>query len=186
MLPAGHFINLDMTAMNQNRLFCNKIWQATRFLFLLLEQVSVRPHSSYSSLSKEPKSSLVLNQWIMSKLHTMVFSVNSAILRYDFHHATESLFSFFYCHLCDVFVEAIKSFTGNDQQECAFTMIVCLDTALRCLAPFMPFLSEELYQRLHHKIAEHGIEIPNSFSVLIANYPENEVLPFVLFYDFLQ
>lgn len=170
----GHFINLDMAILKRNRLFCNKIWQATRFLFQLLEQNSPSTYLNYSALLKESENLLLINQWIMSSLHAMVYQINSAMSRYDFHHATDALYNFLYGHLCDVFVEAIKPLTGKDRQESALVLAVCLDVSLRCLVPFMPFLSEELYQRLHTKIADHGIESPRSVSILIAEYPKKE------------
>lgn len=168
-----------MAILKRNRLFCNKIWQATRFLFLQLDQISSRTHSDYDSLLKEPENSLLINQWIMSSLHATVNKVNGGMTRYDFHHATDALYGFLYGHLCDVFVEATKSLNEVDQQECALTLAVCLDTALRCLAPFMPFLSEELYQRLHSKLDSNKIKLQRSTSVLTANYPENDEVLYI-------
>lgn len=169
-----------MAILKRNRLFCNKIWQATRFLFLLLDQIASRTQfADYGSLLKEPGNSLLINQWIMSSLHAMVDKVHGGMSRYDFHHATDALYGFLYGHLCDVFVEATKPLTGTEQQECALTLAVCLDTALRCLTPFMPFLSEELYQRLHSKLNANKIELPRSVSILIAHYPENEEVLYI-------
>ena len=176
----GHFINLDMAILKRNRLFCNKIWQATRFLFLLLEQNSPGTCLNDSSVLKDPGNLLLLNQWIMSNLHAMVHKVNSGMSRYDFHHATEALYNFLYGQLCDVFVEAIKPLTGKDQQESILVLALCLDVALRCMVPFMPFLSEELYQRLHRKLGDHGVESQPSTSILIAEFPEKDEVPFCL------
>lgn len=130
-----------MVILKRNRLFCNKVWQATRFLFLLLDEISPKADSDYSSWLKEPNDSSLVNQWIMNGLGEMVNQIDGAMARYDFHHATDALYNFLYSNLCDVYLEAIKPLTGADRQRSALVLIVCLDTALRCLVPFMPFLS---------------------------------------------
>lgn len=138
---SGHFINLDMAILKRNRLFCNKIWQATRFLFLLLDEISPKTGSDYFSWLNEPNNSSLVNQWIMNGLAKMVNQIDGAMTRYDFHHATDALYNFLYGNLCDVYLEAIKPLTGVDKQQSALVLVVCLETALRCLVPFMPFLS---------------------------------------------
>ena len=172
-----------MATVKRNRLFCNKIWQVTRYLFLALDRTAPLD----SQMLKESKDYLMINQWIMSSLNNMVYNVDAGLSRYDFHHATEALYNFLYTRLCDVYIEAIKPLTEQNQKESLLVLAVCLDVALRCLAPFMPFLSEELYQRLHEKLALHEIKLRRSPSILIAHYPtKNEVLNmfFYLFSSF--
>lgn len=131
-----------MATLKKNRLFCNKIWQATRFLFQLLDETFPQKSSNEIYLRKDPIHSSLMNQWIMNGLDKMVSQVNSAMSRYDFHHATDALYTFLYGSLCDVYLEAIKPLTGVDKQESAHVLAICLDVALRCLAPFMPFISK--------------------------------------------
>ncbi|KAI9551128.1 hypothetical protein GHT06_003105 [Daphnia sinensis] len=170
----SHFINLDMAILKRNRLFCNKIWQATRFLFRLLDDIPPKTGSDSFSWLNEPNNSSLVNQWIMNGLAEMVNQIDGAMTRYDFHQATDALYNFLYGNLCDVYLEAIKPLIGKDRQESALVLVVCLDTALRCLVPFMPFLSEELYQRLHSKLADLGIPSSRSVSVLVAEYPSKD------------
>ena len=166
---------MDVATLKRNRLFCNKIWQSLRFLFLLLERL---PKSEVCidliKLEEKVPDLLLVNQWIMSCLVNMVHRTNQGLASYDLHHSTTSLYEFLYGNLCDVFLEAIKPLSGKDQLESTLILVKCLDISLRCLTPFMPFLSEELYQRLHAKIASHGVSLPRTESVLIAHYPTKD------------
>lgn len=166
-----------MDTLKRNRLFCNKIWQATRFLFLLLDR---KPASEIvidlNSFENHPTDLLVINRWLLSCLYTMVYRVNAGLAQYDFHHATDALYNFFYGELCDVYLEAVKPLTGLEQEEAALVMAKCLDVSLRCLAPFMPFLAEELYQRLHCKLTTYKIQSQRAPSILIAQFPEHETV----------
>jgi valyl-tRNA synthetase len=134
-----------MAVLKRNRLFCNKIWQVTRFLFLLLDETSPKTNSNEIDLPEDSINSFLINQWIMNGLDKMVSEVNNAMSRYDFHHATDALYTFLYGSLCDVYLEAIKPLTGVEKQNCARVLAMCLDVSLRCLSPFMPFLSMFLY-----------------------------------------
>ena len=163
--------------LKRNRLFCNKIWQSMRFLYLMLERL---PNKSDGSrcidvvTSKENSANLLLiNQWILSRLSAMVQRTNQGFTNYDLHHSTASLYDFFYGNLCDVYLEGIKPLTGKEQQESIFVLAKCFEIYLRSLSPFMPFLAEELYQQFHAKLASHVITCPRAESVLIARYPTN-------------
>lgn len=140
-----------MAILKRNRLFCNKIWQLTRFLFLLLDETSPTTISKDIYLPDNPIDSLLVNQWILNGLDKMVNEVNNAMSRYDFHHATDALYNFLYASLCDVYLETIKPLTGVDKQNSAHVLAVCLDVSLRCLAPFMPFLSMFLKYLLYYE-----------------------------------
>lgn len=144
-------------------------------MFLLLDRVPT-PEApiQLNSIEQNSCSLLRINCWIMSCLHDMVQRVNGGLDRYDFHHATDALYSFLYGQLCNVYLEAIKPLTGGDQRQSSLILAQCFDVSFRCLAPFMPFLSEELYQRLHSKLASRLIQAQRAESVLIAEFPESE------------
>jgi len=129
-----------------------------------------------NSFGNNPAYLLLINRWLLSRLHTMVYRVNAGLARYDFHHATDALYNFLYGEFCDVYLEAVKPLTGQEQEEVALVMAKCLDVSLRCLAPFMPFLAEELYQRLHCKLTTYKIQSQRAPSILIAQFPEQETV----------
>lgn len=146
-------------------------------MFLLLDRTATMSEDGYDlgNLSADKKGDLLLiNQWIVSRLSAMVHRIDDGMLRYDFHHATDALYEFLYGDLCDVFVEAIKRLGTREQHQSALVLATCLDVSLRCLAPFMPFLAEELYQRLHARLEHHRIRTSRSDSILIAKYPKKE------------
>ena len=174
-----------MSTLKRNRLFCNKIWQSFRFLFLLLERL---PKSEICldlmKLEEKVPDLLLINQWIMSRLCSMVLRTNRGLTSYDLHHSTTSLYEFLYGNLCDVYLEGVKPLSGKDLLESTLVLVKCLEISLRCLTPFMPFLSEELYQRLHFKIASCGIELPRAESVLVAHYPTEDEVDKSKYFDF--
>ena len=96
--------------------------------------------------------------------------VDMALANYDFHQATEVLYQFLYAQLCDVYVEAVKP--ARRTERAAGVLAQCLDVSLRCLAPFMPFLAEELYQRLHAQLETRGVRNLQRWpSVTVAQFP---------------
>ena len=88
--------------------------------------------------------------------------------------SSSHLHHFLHAELCDVYLEAMKPLTGCDSQKATSVLAECLDVSLRALAPFMPYLAEELYQRLHWKLDFHKVPLPRAESVLVASYPQEE------------
>lgn len=81
-------------------MFCNKLWQATKFTKLWTKQVSEAGNLTDVDFSRLP----LMNKWILSRLSRMVDTVNGAIGVYDFHVATKALKDFLYSDFCDVFL----------------------------------------------------------------------------------
>ena len=161
-----------MATMKRNRLFCNKIWQATRFLFMLMERTPVDCQEDWNvSLNG---SVLLVHRWILGRLYSMVDRINSGMASFDFHQATDAIYQFLYSQLCDVYLEAIKPLSEQDQRISVLVLAQCLDVALRSMAPFMPYLSEELYQRLHSQLESRQIALERWQSTLIARFPQKQ------------
>lgn len=131
-------------------------------------------YRSFFSLQLSDKAS-VMDRWILSRLSEAVQECNQGFRDYDFPMATTALYNFWVYELCDVYFEALKPvvYTGEDEQAKLISrnvLYTCLDTALRLISPLMPYISEELFQRLPRR---QGETIP---SVSVAPYPEQ--LPF--------
>ncbi|CAH0598794.1 unnamed protein product [Chrysodeixis includens] len=142
----SHFVNFDVAMCHANKLFCNKIWQSLKYTSL-----------SYRKLDKlntdvSAKDLTYFDKWILSRLAEMVDVVNRSMDSYDFHLATKAIRHFFYNEFCDVYLEATKP--GFDSLDLrvgyahAHTLSACLNTSLRCLAPFMVYLTEELIPKV--------------------------------------
>lgn len=113
-------------------------------------------------------------QWILSMLNKAIAKTSSSLESYEFADAATAVYSWWQYQLCDVFIEVIKPyFSGNDagfasERSCARdTLWLCLDNGLRLLHPFMPFVTEELWQRLPSS-PEDG---KRATSIMISEYP---------------
>ncbi|XP_044269829.1 valine--tRNA ligase-like [Tribolium madens] len=142
----SHFIDFDVQECHTNRLFCNKIWQATKFTNNAVESVrdGLGPIDTHQLG--------LMDRWILSKLSGMVDVCQRGMHNHDFHLVTAAIKEFLYFQFCDVYLETTKrafklSESGNAAGHC-WTLTHCLDTALRALAPFMPRLAQHLHQRL--------------------------------------
>lgn len=117
--------------------------------------------------SKESKTDL----WILSRLSNVIDIVNKSFENYEFAAATQAGYGFWLYDLCDNYLECLKPiFASDDNEKKAVSrrvLFTCLDYGLRLLSPFMPFITEELFQRLPRK----NIEIP---SICVAPFPSIE------------
>ncbi|CAC5357040.1 VARS [Mytilus coruscus] len=153
-------INMNIKHVKSNRHFCNKIWQAFKFVQIHLGK-DYKPVESYT-ISDE------IDQWILSRLNHMVESCDTHFKTYDLQNVTRALHGFWLNDFCDVYLECIKPVFSNSSMDTSptkRTLYTCVDTFLRAASPFMPFLTEELYQRLH--ICNDN----RAESVCIASYP---------------
>lgn len=161
----GRDINLDILRVQGYRFFCNKLWNATKFAmtyFTNEEKHAVCP----KQLSGDES---VMDKWILSRLSYAVQACNSGFEKYEFAVTTTACYNLWLYDLCDVYLECLKPvFQSGDSKAIAAakrTLYTCLEVGLRLLSPFMPFLTEELYQRL----PRIDVSVP---SICVAEYPE--------------
>ncbi|KAK6916154.1 Aminoacyl-tRNA synthetase, class Ia [Dillenia turbinata] len=160
-------INLDILRVVGYRQWCNKLWNAVRFAMTRLGDDYVPCEDIVPELMP------FCCQWILSVLNKAISKTVSSMESYDFSDAASAVYSWWQFQLCDVFIEAIKPyFTGNDPKfacERNFardTLWLCLEVGLRLLHPFMPFVTEELWQRLPSAANRVKKE-----SIMICDYP---------------
>ncbi|XP_042471032.1 valine--tRNA ligase, mitochondrial 1-like isoform X2 [Zingiber officinale] len=158
-------INLDVLRVIGYRQWCNKLWNAIRFAMMKLGDDYVPPQKL------DVKSMPPVCQWILSVLNNAVARTITSFESYKFSDATTAVYSWWQFQLCDVFIEAIKPFFTDSKYESAkeasrHTLWICLDTGLRLLHPFMPFVTEELWQRLPLEEGSSRKE-----SIMISEYP---------------
>ena len=170
----GTDIVLTEERMESSRGFANKIWNAARFLFLNMERSGVEPWVPDSLEEFRPVAepdtveAPVEDRWIFSRLNSCAEQVNRSIEQYRFHEAAQVLWHFFWHEFCDWYVELKKlSFReGSGLTPGWRNTLAAFETALRLLHPAMPFLTEELWQRL----AAGGAGRPKS--IALAAYPQ--------------
>jgi valyl-tRNA synthetase len=161
----GGDINFDIKVMHAYRRFCNKVWQASKYVLGKLGQDFSPPDKINTEKLSVPE------RWILHRMNAAVKGVNDALEARQFSTATKVAYQFFYDELCDVFIENSKGIlsdgTPEEQKSVQETLWWTLDVALRLLHPFMPFITEELWQRLPRWVTE---DMPPS--IMVAPYPE--------------
>jgi len=163
----GTDIVLTEERMASSRDFANKIWNAARFLFLNMERSGVEPWVPGSLEDFRPQAdegeaqAAVEDRWIFSRLNAAAEQVNRAIEQYRYHEAAQVLWRFFWHEFCDWYLELKKlRFRENSGLDAGWrNMLAAFETALRLLHPAMPFLTEELWQRLVKGQANRPVSI---------------------------
>ena len=169
----GTDIVLTEERMESSRAFANKIWNAARFLLLNMERSGVEPWlpESLEFFQPEPCADTlevpIEDRWIFSRLNTTAEQANRAIELYRYHEAAQVLWHFFWHEFCDWYLELKKLRFRDDTGLNADwrNTLAAFETALRLLHPAMPFLTEELWQRLATGRADRPI------SIALAPYP---------------
>ena len=136
----------ERTEMARN--FCNKIWNASRFVLMNLGD-GFMPNQSAPDRVKAEGS--LAERWILSRYGAMLAEVEAALSQYEMAEAARALYTFFWSEFCDWFVEMSKPAlrAGEAEAERARqTLHFVLEGTLRALHPFMPFITEEIWQKL--------------------------------------
>ncbi|VUC28382.1 unnamed protein product [Clonostachys rosea] len=159
----GGDINLDVRIIHAYRKFCNKIFQATKYVLGSLPEDFV-PAKDASATGKT-----LAERWILHKMNAAARDVNAALADREFSKATIIVYRYWYTELCDVYIENSKAIirdgTEEERQSALQTLYTTLDAALTMIHPFMPYISEEMWQRLKRRPGDE------TTSVMLAKYP---------------
>lgn len=152
------------------RNFANKIWNAARFCFLNSEDAEVKPEILEQSAALH-------DRWIVSRLNKTAQDLNAALNNYQFHEAVQTLYHFFWDDFCDWYIELAKADVTAEQPSAARTeartrLLTVLEQALRLLHPFMPYITEELWQRLPGQKPLHAAYAGAVPTVMLTAYPQ--------------
>ena len=144
MCAQGQDILIDKDSFKLGSRLCNKVWNASRYLLGNLEGRNLVPVKK-SDLTE-------LDKWIYGRLDNAVRSVRSALESYRYNDGASAMMEFFWTEFCDWYVEATKlSFWNGDDAEkdrAASVLLNLLEESLRLLHPYLPFVTEEIYQKL--------------------------------------
>jgi valyl-tRNA synthetase len=154
----GSDLKLSEARTEGYRHFANKIWNASRFALMSLDDFKISEVTPISNLSEYS----LPDQWIRGRLNQVIRDVQKALENYKFNEATHALYQFIWHQFCDWYLELIKPYLYQDKdpsrrsltQE---TLLKVLDDTLRLLHPFMPFITEEIWQQLPIKQEEGSI-----------------------------
>jgi valyl-tRNA synthetase len=143
------------------RAFANKIWNASRFLFMNLGKVEssgltleemAAPEIRARAPYRVKGEGALAHRWIFSRLAAVVAQVDAALETFRFHEACQTIYQFFWGDFCDWYIEWVKPQLASSDREVALAawrnIFAALDNALHLLHPVMPFLTEELWHKL--------------------------------------
>ncbi|MEO6815739.1 MAG: valine--tRNA ligase [Edaphobacter sp.] len=142
------------------RAFANKIWNAARFLFMQVERAKEAGiEIDLNTLSRALKSAdnaPLESRWILSKLSAASNSIDFSLSQYRFDEAASTVYQFFWGDLCDWYLEIAKlrlNFGDADDKQASAssltTLLAVFEASLRLLSPFMPFITEEIWQAFY-------------------------------------
>ena len=155
----------DRTA--QAASFCNKLWNASRFALMNLEEGATSGVTGELP-SREKLTST--DRWILSRLNKTIEQVNANLTTYDMDDATRALYQFFWNDFCDWYVELVKPRLreeGETKLVAQNTLVFVLETTLRLMHPMIPFITEEIWHALPGRSADPAA------SLIVAEYPES-------------
>jgi valyl-tRNA synthetase len=150
------------------RNFCNKLWNACRFAFLNLE--------GYEPGPVNPADLQVEDRWVLSRLSSAAREVTTLLERYHFDQATKAVREFTWNEFCDWYLEMLKPRLRNPELRCTAqrVLVFVVDSLLRLLHPFAPFITEELWHKLNELAPQRGLEQPAPAveCVMTATWPQ--------------
>jgi valyl-tRNA synthetase len=158
------------------RNFANKIWNAARFCLMNSEGASVA-----NGFAGNRNEWALHDRWIVSRLNKTARDVREALAGYQFHEAVQTLYHFFWDDFCDWYIELTKSDVTSEaatpERDSARTrLLTVLEQALRLLHPFMPYITEELWQMLPGASAQllHQAYRGTEPTIMLAAYPKSQ------------
>ncbi|XP_030053250.1 valine--tRNA ligase, mitochondrial isoform X2 [Microcaecilia unicolor] len=159
----GDEINLDVSKVLTIRHFCNKIWNALRFTLAALGE-GFSPQPLEELMPESP-----MERWVCSRLYHAADECQQKFKEFELQAVTSAIHGFWLQSFCDVYLESVKPvLQGADLpriEEARQVLYWCTELGLRLLSPFMPFLTEELWQRLPRQ----GVD--STPSICVAQYP---------------
>ena len=157
----GQDIHFSEKLLEMGSAFANKVWNASRFVLSNLEDFDVSTTVDNSEFKLEDK-------WILSKLQTASKLINENMEKYELDAAAKLAYEFFRGDFCDWYVEIAKTRVygqeGSDKVVAQWVLRYVLDKGLKMLHPFMPFITEEIWQKL-----QTGEE-----TIMLSDFPKEE------------
>ena len=159
----GNDINVGESKLESSRNFVNKLWNATRFILQSMDA------EGPAARTVQPQPLEIEDQWINSQLNRLVRSVTELMHNFQFGEAEQQIYDFVWSKFCDWYIEIAKIRLRDQSVPSPLPVLVdTLEKSLRLLHPFMPFVTEELWQSLKQRLSD-GIGMPAS--IMIADYP---------------
>ena len=150
----GQDLRYDEEKVKSTWNFINKIWNASRYVLMNLEDFNDKDYT-LDNLTNSDK-------WILTKLNKTIESITKSMDKYDFNIVGNTLYNFIWTDFCDKYIELSKFNQNNTTKS---VLLKVLTSIIKMLHPFMPYVTEEIYQML---------PIKDSESIMISTYPKYE------------
>ena len=187
LAATGRDIKFDLGRIEGYRNFCNKLWNAARYVLMNTEehdcgvdvgaQSSGRPDRPQELAPTTEIELSVADRWIISRLQQTITKVTDAIEGYRFDHAAQAIYEFTWNEYCDWYLELSKPILmGENSSErqrrgTRRTLVRVLETLLRLTHPIMPFITEEIWQRVAPLAGVEGNEADGEITIMHQPYP---------------
>jgi valyl-tRNA synthetase len=152
----GMDISISESRMKGYKAFGNKLWNAARFVFMNREKIEVE------AFKIDTKSLNIEDKWILSLLQKVKKEVNSALEEYKIYKAADNLYHFVWHQFCDWYIEFSKKGLRENNKNTMKVLLLVLKEVLQLLFPFLPFLTEEIWERFSF----------SKESIVLSEYPQ--------------
>ncbi|WP_114701615.1 valine--tRNA ligase [Psychrobacter proteolyticus] len=173
LASTGRDINFDLKRVEGYRNFCNKIWNASRFV--LMNCVDSEGAAKPIDQAANPDVWELPEKWIMSRLNSTVADIHQHFAQYRLDMVSQDIYEFIWNEYCDWYVELAKASLNDDsvsderKAQIRYVLLHVLETALRFTHPIMPYLTEQIWQTIAPLLGRK-----NTDSIVVADYPQTD------------
>ncbi|WP_218690178.1 valine--tRNA ligase [Psychrobacter sp. BF1] len=173
LASTGRDINFDLKRVEGYRNFCNKIWNASRFV--LMNCVDSEGTAKPIDQMARPEVWELPERWIMSRLNSSIQNIHQHFAQYRLDMVSHDIYEFIWNEYCDWYVELAKASLNDDsvsaerKAQIRYVLLHVLETALRFTHPIMPYLTEQIWQTIAPLLDRKATE-----SIVIASYPKTD------------
>jgi valyl-tRNA synthetase len=173
LASTGRDINFDLKRVEGYRNFCNKIWNASRFV--LMNCVDGDSNAKPIDQTANPDVWELPEKWIMSRLNSSIKDIHQHFAQYRLDMVSHDIYEFIWNEYCDWYVELAKASLNDDsvtderKAQIRYVLLHVLETALRFTHPIMPYLTEEIWQTIAPLL-----DRKNTDSIVVADYPQTD------------
>lgn len=173
----GRDIYLSDERIQGYRNFMNKIWNASRFILMNIQSANNQQAVASKQINESTDYLTFADRWIISRLNQVTKEVTNYLAKYDFNKACITIYEFFWHEFCDWYIEMSK--LQMAETTCYFSTINCLyrvlEQSLRLMYPFIPFITEEIWQTLKNTV--HSLQFIDKSkntneSIMVSEWPK--------------